>query len=110
MRIKKISTLAGNKILDFKTLWSWNREDTGNGKRTESPGNTHTWSSGEWNEGRAVHSKRKGHRVNGARKMGDAGNDNTVFLSHTILKFYLTPERVKCQVPSLEHLIMRTSF
>ena len=47
---------------------------------------------------------------NGARKMGDTGNENTVFLSHTVLKFYLTPERVKCQVPSLEHLIMRTSF
>ena len=35
--------------------------------------------------------------------MDDTGNENTVFLSHTILKFYLTPERVKCQGPSLEH-------
>lgn len=29
MRIKKkISTLAGNRILDFKTPWSWYREKT----------------------------------------------------------------------------------
>ena len=72
---------------------------------------THTRGAlGNGREGRAVHSKSKEHKLNGARKMGDTGNENTVFLSHTILKFYLTPERVKCQVPSLEHLIMRTSF
>jgi len=41
MRIKKISTLAGNKILDFKTLWSWYREDTGNGKEPRAR-ETHT--------------------------------------------------------------------
>ena len=65
---------------------------------------THTRGAlGNGTEGRAVHSKRKERKVNGARKMDDTGNENTVFLSHTILKFYLTPERVKCQGPSLEH-------
>ena len=85
------------------------REDKQAMGKEQSPGHTHG-ALGSGREGRAVHSKRKKYQVNGARKMGNTGNENTVFLSHTVLKFYLTPERVKCEVPSLEHLIMRTSF
>ena len=100
MRIKKkIFTLAGNRILDFKTLWSWYREKTN--RQEQRAQETHTHGAlGNGRGGTAGHSKRKEYKVNGARKMRDTLGMRTLYSCLTLSSNSTSHQKelnVRCQ-------------